>query len=199
MGRALPAVPCPPCCRVLEQEPAASDDQLLGLLSTLLRTHDSLLALNQRELRQTLGLLGQVAAQVAVAWRRAGGGTPNDLLAAHAAAPQGVIAVLTAPAEAATGAAEAAPAPGLPPEQAASLAALAERQQEILEELSDAADVLRFWGRRGEKAAAGAAAAEGREGDIPPMLTQVGGGRHCHAGRLRRSCEADSSVHSPVD
>ncbi|KAL4425738.1 hypothetical protein ABPG75_009754 [Micractinium tetrahymenae] len=157
--------------RVLEQqEPAASAEQLLGLLGTLLSTHDALLSLNQRDLRRTLGLLGQLAAQVAAAWRRAGGTSPNDLLAAHATAPQEVIALLTAPGEAAEGAAGVAP--GLSPEQAASLAALQERQRALLEELSDAADVLRFWGRRSEKVAAGASAA-GREGDVPPMLTQA--------------------------
>ncbi len=171
-------VPCLPFCRVLEQqEPAASSEQLLGLLGTLLSTHDTLLALNQRDLRRTLGLLGQLAAQVAIAWRSAGSGSPDELLAAHAAAPKEVLAVLTAPAGAAEGAAGAAPAPALPPEQAASIAGLLERQRGLLEELSDAADVLRFWGRRSEKAAAGAATAEGREGDVPPMLTQVGMGR----------------------
>lgn len=171
-------VPCLPFCRVLEQqEPAASSEQLLGLLGTLLSTHDALLALNQRDLRRTLALLSQLAAQVAAAWRRTSSGSPDELLAAHPAAPKEVLAVLTAPADAAGGAAGATPAPGLPSEQAASIAGLLERQHGLLEELSDAADVLRFWGRRSEKAAAGAATAEGREGDVPPMLTQVGMGR----------------------
>lgn len=157
-----------------QQNPAASAEQLLGLLGTLLSTHDALLALNQRDLRRTVGLLGQLAVQVAAAWRRSGSGSPHDLLASHSAAPEEVIAVLTAPAEATAGAGgpEAA-TPGLLPEQAASVAALLERQRATLEELSDAADVLRFWGRRSEKAAAGSAATEGREGDVPPMLTQV--------------------------
>jgi hypothetical protein len=61
----------------------------------------------------------------------------------------------------------------LPPDLAASLDKLKARQAELLEELSDAADVLRFWSRRGKKAAAGE---EGgvRDGDVPPMLAEVG-------------------------
>jgi len=169
-----------------------SADQLLDALSAMLSAHDAVLALNARDLRGTLGLLCQLMLQVAAAWRQAGGTNPNDLLASHEAAPTEVVAALTVPpaaAAAATGAADAATEAGgaeaaapvaaagevLSPEQAASVAALRERQKAALEELSDAADVLRFWSRRSEKAAAGAPAS-GREGDVPPMMAQVGGG-----------------------
>lgn len=137
-----------------------------------------------------------------MAWRGAGGMHANDLLAAHATAPPEVVAALTAPpAESTTaadaaadadaaaggsaGAAVAAP-PALPPELAASLAALHARQSELLEELAGAADMLRFWGRRGEKAAAGSEpGGGGREGDVPPQVILQGispaGCRHAGA------------------
>lgn len=189
-------------CRRALAEGAADTDALLSLLSTLLSTLDGVAALQHRFLRGTLALLSRLAVQVATAWRAAGGTTANDLLAAHPSAPQEVVVALnTAPAATPGGAASGSDAP-LPPstdaaqseaavspgttaaptaaskagaEAEASLAALRAQQAELLEQLSDAADVLRFWSRRSEKAAAGAegAAPAGREGDTPPMLAEV--------------------------
>ena len=187
-------------CRALTNG-ATSTDALLSTLSTLLSTHDGVAALQHRFLRSTLGLLSRLAVQVAVAWRAAGGASADDLLAAHPSAPQEVVVALnTAPPPSAAGEAagddhasvpsstapaapeaEAAPAAAgtatskAAVETEASLAALRAQQEELLEELSDAADVLRFWSRRSEKAAAGGEGkpAAGREGDTPPMLAEV--------------------------
>lgn len=135
-------------------------------------------ALRKRSLRDTLSLLCQLAVQVATAWRAAGGDDAGNLLAGHEAAPQEVVAALSAPLPAeqpADAQAGALPSGGatLSGELAASLDKLRVRQAALLEELSDAADVLRFWSRRGEKAAAGDEAGV-REGDVPPMLAEVG-------------------------
>lgn len=166
-------------CRAL-QEPAGAD-QLLGLLSTLLDVHSATTALQQRSLRGTQALLCQLAVQVAAAWRSSSsssgdsaGSAANDLLAAHPGAPPEVVAALTAAeaiSEAAVAAAVAAAQPG-GGDLDAALAVLRGRQEALVEELQAAADLLRFWGRRGEKAAAGEAVA-GREGDVPPMMAQV--------------------------
>lgn len=188
-------------CRALANG-AASTDALLSMLSTLLSTHDGVAALQHRFLRSTLGLLSRLAVQVAVAWRAAGGTSADDLLAAHPSAPQEVVVALnTAPPPSAAGEAAGDDHASVPPsstapaapeaeaapaaagtatskaawEAEASLAALRAQQEELLEELSDAADVLRFWSRRSEKAAAGGEGkpAAGREGDTPPMLAEV--------------------------
>jgi hypothetical protein len=145
-------------------------------------------ALPTRSLRRTLDLLGLLGLQAAAAWRAAGGDDPSALLAAHGGAPREVVAVLTAqaaPAAVQPEGAEAAAAGGvdggiafLPADQAAAVEGLRGRQAALLEELSDGADMLRFWGRRGEKAAAGEEGA-GREGDVPPMLAEVGWWRVC--------------------
>lgn len=153
----------------------------------MLGAHSAVAALRKRDLRGTLGLLGQLAVQVAAAWRAAGGTDASHLLAGlEGAVPPEVEATLRAdvptlvpeqagpPAEATAGGAAAT----LPAGMSASLEALASRQQEVLEELADAADVLRFWSRRGEKAAAGDESG-GREADLPPMLAEVGGAAAC--------------------
>ena len=187
-------------CSALEAA-GGSAGQLLELLGGLLGTHAAVLALcQQRYLRPTLGLLALLAAQVALAWRSAAGAgaDPTAALAGHQAVPPEVMAALAAateaeaapaaagddaqqpsgaeaaaaPPPAATAAAAAAPAGALPPELADSLGALGQRQAEAQQELSDAADLLRFWSRRSEKAAAGAEAS-GREGGLPPMLAEA--------------------------
>lgn len=167
--------------RVL-QEQAQAPGALLGPLSTLLSAHDAVAALQQRSLRGTLALLCQLGVQLARAWRAAGGATDDDFLAAHPGAPQVVVVALNAPPPATTDAAP--PEGGAASEQDGELAALRARQEELLQELADAADVLRFWSRRSEKAAAGEAAV-GREGDVPSMLAEVrvlGGMRWARAG-----------------
>lgn len=182
-------------CRALA-DGVSGTDALLSLLSTLLSTHDGVAALQHRFLRGTLGLLSRLAVQVATAWRAAGGASADDLLAAHPSAPQEVVVALntalpvsTAGEAASSGDVAAAVEPeagaslaaaGTPANKAAaeadsSLVALQAQQAELLEQLSDAADVLRFWSRRSEKAAAGGEGgpAAGREGDAPPMLAEV--------------------------
>ncbi len=194
-------------CRALA-DGVSGTDVLLSLLSMLLSTHDGVAALQHRFLRGTLGLLSRLAVQVATAWRAAGGASADDLLAAHPSAPQEVVVALntalpvsTAGEAASSGdmaaavepeagaslAAAGAPASKAAAEAEASLAALRAQQAELLEQLSDAADVLRFWSRRSEKAAAGGEGgpAAGREGDTPPMLAEVrcrvlGGGQRPH-------------------
>lgn len=167
------------------EEHGQEADRLLPLLSTLLDAQAAVAAMQQRSLRGTAALLTQLAVQVAAAWRQAGGGSADDLLAAHPAAPQDVIVALNAPAEAAAPADEAAAKgaaekAGTKPD--GGLAALRQRQAALREQLADAADLLRFWSRRSEKAASGAGAA-GREGDVPPMLAEVRLVAGLHAGR----------------
>ena len=177
-------------CRALQATPTT--DALLPLLSTLLDALEAVSSLPQRSARGTHALLLQLAVQAACAWRgaaaaaadgvAAAGEAANNLLAAHASAPPEVVAALTSDGDAAAAEAAAAAAQEAGGDLDAALAVLRGRQEALGEELEAAADLLRFWGRRGEKAAAGSEGARGgREGDVPPMMAQVGGragGRH---------------------
>ena len=104
---------------------------------------------------------------------------PPSTAAGKAADATGGTADLAAGAAPAAAPAAAGAAPAAPAAEGAAadagLAALRAQQAELLQELADATDLLRFWSRRGEKAAAGGEGkpAPGREGDVPPMLAEV--------------------------
>lgn len=167
--------------RVLQA--TATSEALLPLLSTLLEALDALASLQQRSARGAQALLLQLAVQAACAWRgsaagaaadAAGGEAANNLLAAHASAPPEVVAALLSDGDAAAAEAAAVAAQDEGGDLDAALAVLRGRQEALAEELEAAADLLRFWGRRGEKAAAGSEGARGgREGDVPPMMAQA--------------------------